>query len=206
MVVYERKSNPPDGPILNILPRNRPLARPLKCDNFISHLHGIESQQCEKSMVEKLVATKSSDEQLVRNLYVRLLECWNNRDANGFADLFLEQGFTIGFDGSESNGKKEIQHHLSGIFAHHQTAAYRHTIRRILPIDPTIWMVRADVGMIPPGKNEINPDLNAIQTIVTKKINSEFKIVLLQNTPAAFHGRPEAKEKLTNELKNQNGK
>ena len=157
-------------------------------------------------MKEMEVIRTTEDEELVNSLYHRLLEYWNKRNASGFADLFSEDGYTIGFDGSEAKGKQVIQQHLSAIFAHHPTAKYVSLVRKIYPIEPSVWVVRADVGMIQPGQQEINPALNAIQTLVVAKTNNEFKIALLQNTPAAFHGRPEAIEKLTNELRHIYGK
>ena len=54
--------------------------------------------------------------------------------------------------------------------------------------------------MIPPGQTEINPTVNAIQTLVAQKEADEFKISIFQNTPAAFHGRPELSSQLTSEL------
>ena len=61
-------------------------------------------------------------------------------------------------------------------------------------------MLRAVAGMIPPGQTEINPKVNAIQTLVTQEETGKFKIVIFQNTPAAFHGRPELSLQLTSEL------
>ena len=54
--------------------------------------------------------------------------------------------------------------------------------------------------MIPPGQTEVNPKVNAIQTLVAQKETDEFKIAIFQNTPAAFHGRPALASQLTSEL------
>ena len=37
--------------------------------------------------------------------YRRLIEAWNRRDADGFAAAFTDTGSTIGFDGSQMNGR-----------------------------------------------------------------------------------------------------
>jgi hypothetical protein len=55
--------------------------------------------------------------------------------------------------------------------------------------------------MVPPGQSDINPAVNAIQTIVAVNRAGEWRIALLQNTPAQFHGRPEMVEALTQELR-----
>jgi uncharacterized protein (TIGR02246 family) len=44
----------------------------------------------------------------VQALYQKLIDAWNNRDAEGMADQFSEQGVQIGFDGSKVVGKAEI--------------------------------------------------------------------------------------------------
>jgi hypothetical protein len=43
--------------------------------------------------------------------------------------------------------------------------------------------------------------LNAIQTFVASREAGGWQVQALQNTPAAFHGRPEARELLTAELR-----
>jgi hypothetical protein len=55
--------------------------------------------------------------------------------------------------------------------------------------------------MVPPGQNDINPKTNTIQTMIAQKLDNQFLIALYQNTPASFHGRPEASEELTTELR-----
>ncbi len=51
-------------------------------------------------------------------------------------------------------------------------------------------------------KYDIRPELNAVQTLVAVKHgNDRWKIAIYQNTPAAFHGRPELGEQLTEELR-----
>jgi len=64
-----------------------------------------------------------------------------------------------------------------------------------------VTLVRAVVGMIPPGQSQLNPAANAIQSVVIVEKEGEFKIALLHNTPAAFHGRTELAEQLTEELR-----
>ena len=144
--------------------------------------------------------TITHTESQVRALYDQLLHCWNERKHSAFAELFLDDGYTIGFDGTVSNGKSQINQHLGEVFQHHKTATYVNIIRGIRALNESVWIIHADVGMIPPGSNEINPKLNAVQSLVVMNAHQGLRIALLQNTPAAFHGRPEAVDQLTNEL------
>jgi uncharacterized protein (TIGR02246 family) len=143
----------------------------------------------------------STDEVEVRALYRKFLDAWNRRDANGMAELFSQNGQAIGFDGSQMNGRSEIAGEIGQVFANHQTAAYVAKIREVRFLTPDVAVLRAVVGMVPPGQSDLNPAVNAIQTLVSARKNSEWQIELSQNTPAQFHGRPELVEQLTEELR-----
>ena len=144
---------------------------------------------------------QQNDETNVRLLYIKLLACWNNYDADQYSELFTDDANVIGFDGSQMNGKEQIRKELSRIFKDHKPAAYINIIKEIRFINPDVAILRAMVGMLPPGKSDINPEVNAVQTMVAQKQKEIFVITLFHNTPAAFHGHPELREKLTEELR-----
>lgn len=143
----------------------------------------------------------SADEMEIQALYFQLLENWNNRNATGFAALFSSDGSSIGFDGSIFDGPAEIKASLSQIFAHHQTASYVAKVRHVRFLAPHVAILRAAVGMVPPGQMDLNPAVNAIQTLTVTRQSDHWRIALLQNTPAQFHGRPELAQQLTDELR-----
>lgn len=138
----------------------------------------------------------------IRNIFRRLIEFWNERDAEGYASLFNTDGNVVGFDGSQVNGREAIRDHLSGIFADHETAAYVCIIREVRLLEDSTALLRAVVGMVPPGQKDINPAANAVQSLVAVKRGGQWKIELFHNTPAQFHGQPEHAQMLTDELRN----
>ena len=140
-------------------------------------------------------------ERATRELYERLLAAWNKRNARDYALLFASNGSVVGFDGSQVNGQLEIGAHLSEIVSHHQTAAYVTIVREVRSLATDVTVLRANAGMVPPGKDDLNPELNAIQSMVAARKNNKWEIALFQNTPAAFHERPEVRKKLTDELR-----
>jgi len=142
-----------------------------------------------------------TDEKEVGLLYQELLKRWNKRRASEMTDLFAEDGNLVGFDGSQINGRSEARTVLSQIFANHQTAAYLGIIKEVRLLSPDVAILRAVAGMVPPGESDINPEVNAVQTLVAVKQHNNWIIALFQNTPAAFHGRPELSERLTEELR-----
>jgi uncharacterized protein (TIGR02246 family) len=134
-------------------------------------------------------------------LYRRVLAAWNNGNAEEMASPFAEFGSIVGFDGSMVNGRTAIRAHLAPIFKGRPTPAYVAKIREVRPLGDRAALLRAVVGMIPPAKTDINPELNAVQTLVAARHGPEWQIEIFQNTPAAFHGRPQEAEDLSAELR-----
>lgn len=136
----------------------------------------------------------------MKKLYGDLLAAWNRRDASGMARLYANDGLQVGFDGSHMSGAAEIEAHLAPIFASHPTGKFVGIVRSVHELGADVALLHAHAGMVPPGKDDIKPELNAVQTLVAKRLDSAWRVALFQNTPAAYHGRPEAADKLTAEL------
>jgi uncharacterized protein (TIGR02246 family) len=144
----------------------------------------------------------SSDwDRATRDLYAHLLEAWDKRNARDFALHFASEGNLVGFDGSQVNGQLEVGAHLSEIFTHHQTPRYVSIVREVRLLATDATLLRANTGLVPPGKDDIDPALNAVQSVVAVQKGGAWKIVLFQNTPAVFHERPDLAKKLTEELR-----
>jgi uncharacterized protein (TIGR02246 family) len=142
----------------------------------------------------------SADESAVRTLYHQLLASWNARHASDFAAAFADDAEVIGFDGSQMTGRAEIEVTLRQIFADHETGAYVGIVRSVRFLAPEVAVLRAVSGVIPAGQAELNPALNAHQTLIAIKHDGAWRIALYQNTPAQFHGRPDLVQRLTDEL------
>ena len=143
----------------------------------------------------------SAETQTIEALYGQLLEAWNRQDAKSYAALFSDNANMIGFDGSQVDGRASIETNIGGIFRDHKTARYVWKVREIRFLTPEIALLRGVVGMVPPGKTDIMPERNAIQSLVLEKLGNHWEISLFQNTPARFDGRPEVAEALTEELR-----
>jgi uncharacterized protein (TIGR02246 family) len=142
-----------------------------------------------------------ASERDIRELYRQLLETWNKRNARDYALLFAPDGSLVGFDGTQVFGQVDIGSHLSEVFSHHQTARYVSIVREVRSLTEGAAILSAVAGMIPPDKEDINPETNAVQTMVAVRKSGAWKIAHFQNTPAAFHGRPDDAKKLTEELR-----
>lgn len=152
-------------------------------------------------MSEKQGQNFSSREDEIRELYHDLLDSWNRRNGKEMASFFSDTGNVIGFDGSEMGGREAIEKEVSQIFRDHMTAPYVFKVREVRFLTDDVAILRGMVGMIPPGQTELNPSVNAVQTLVAVKRAGQWKIELFQNTPAAFHGKPELVQAFTDELR-----
>ncbi|WP_226583520.1 SgcJ/EcaC family oxidoreductase [Acuticoccus sediminis] len=137
----------------------------------------------------------------VRELYLRLLRGWNNRNEAAIAKCFSDDGIMIGFDGSIAQGRTAIRNHLSPIFANHPTARFVAIVRVINEMNNS-GILLADAGMIPPEANQIIPAANARQTIVAEVNSERLDIKLFQNTPVALHWDENSRQELSVELNN----
>ena len=141
------------------------------------------------------------EENGIRALHAEILDAWNARDADRYAAAFTKDANVIGFDGSMMDGSEEIAAELARIFADHETASYIAKVLQVRSLADGVAVLRAVVGMVPPGQQDINPAVNAVQSLVAVRENGGWRATLLQNTPAAFHGRPQDSDRLTEELR-----
>ena len=137
----------------------------------------------------------------IRLLYQNLIAGWNAGDAAAMTGDFADDAEIVGFDGTEMSGREQIAAYLAGIFANHKVASYVTLVREVRTIAPGVALLRAEVGMVPPGGAKINPATNAVQTLVAAVArDGGWKVALFQNTPAAWHGREDEVKALTAEL------
>jgi uncharacterized protein (TIGR02246 family) len=133
-------------------------------------------------------------------LYRRLIDGWNAHDTDAMGAALGSDALVIGFDGSQMVGREQAVTELGGIFADHEVARYVTKVRSVTPLGADVAVLHAVAGMVPPGKSEIKPEQNAIQTVLAHRAGGEWSVALFQTTPAQFHGRPELSQALTAEL------
>lgn len=137
----------------------------------------------------------------VAMLYQQLLQQWNKRSAEGMAGLFARTGTLIGFDGSQLDGQAEIYSVLNEIFTNFPTAAYVSIIKEVRPLGDNAALLLSVAGMVAQGQSDISPEVNVIHSLTAVMEDGNWRVALFQNTPAAFHGRPELAEQLSADLR-----
>ena len=138
----------------------------------------------------------------IRALYASFLDGWNRRSGAAVAAGFADDGDIIGFDGTHHRGRLSIAADLRAVFGSHQTPAYVAVVRTVRPVTADVAVLIANAGMIPPGGNDLDPDLHTVHTMVAvDEGRGRWRISLFQATPAAWHGHPHLREELTEELR-----
>ena len=160
---------------------------------------GLKLTEC-TGLCHKLELKKQMETLAIEELHKQLLTFWNNQSGVGMASLFTEDANVIGFDGSQMNGRVGIENELKKVFADHKTARYVWKVEEVRLLGGQTALLRAIVGMVPPGKTELTPATNAIQSLIAVKQQDVWMISLFQNTPAQFHGRPQLVQAMTAEL------
>jgi uncharacterized protein (TIGR02246 family) len=142
----------------------------------------------------------SAEEAQIEKLYLSMIEGWNQRDAQKLAAAFDDDGMIIGFDGTHHSGAQDIEESIARIFRDHATPPFLIKVKSIRMLTADVAQLEAIVGMIPPGKEELDPKLHAFQVMTAVKRMRRWMIKHLQNTPAQLHGQPGALDALSQEL------
>ena len=137
----------------------------------------------------------------IRALYAAFLDGWNRRSGAAVASGFADAGDMVGYDGTTVSGRLSIASDLRRVFGSHPTATYVGLVRSVRSIGDGVAVLHAHSGMIPPGEDDIDPGLHAIHTVVAVLEDGRWKISLFQATPAAWLGRRDARDALTQELR-----
>ncbi|MGY1718857.1 MULTISPECIES: SgcJ/EcaC family oxidoreductase [unclassified Blastococcus] len=138
----------------------------------------------------------------IQALYAEFIDGWNRRSGAAVAAGFADDGDIIGFDGSHHRGRLSIAADLRQVFTSQQTPAYVAVVRSVRPVGEGVAMLTAHAGMIPAGAGDLDPELNAVHTMIAVDDGrGRWRISLFQVTPAAWPQHPEAREALTDELR-----
>lgn len=135
----------------------------------------------------------------VCGIYRRLIRSWNDCSTLRFTALLADHATVVGFDGTTLQGRDAVYEHLDSLFTSHEPPRFIAKIRTIRNLAGEVYFLQAVAGMVHHGQDSVDPALLAIQSLVVRK-NGSWLVEHFQNTPAAYHGRPEDREELTREL------
>lgn len=91
------------------------------------------------------------------DLYRRILEGWNARNAKEMTHPLASDATVVGFDGSVHSGRQTIESQMADLFRNHPTARYVADLEMLPEIGPAGALLRAVAGLIPPGSSAVKP-------------------------------------------------
>ena len=123
------------------------------------------------------------DQALIAAVPARMVELWAAHDADGFADLFIEDGTMI-LPGVYKKCRAEIREFMTAAYASHfkGTTVTGQPIA-IKPLAPGAVALLTVGGVLPPGETELT-DRNAIRASwILVKRDGELPLAVYQNCP-----------------------
>ena len=126
----------------------------------------------------------AGDQAAVAALTQRVIAAWAYQDADGFADVFTEDGTMI-LPGSYAKGREEIRAYLKDAFADQ----YKDTQVTGRPLDirffgPDVGLLLTRGGVLAAGESEVSDDQSIRASWFVVKEDGEWKLAAYQNSPA----------------------
>ena len=144
------------------------------------------------------------DDVTIRSLYFQMIDGWNKGSGDDFAAPFADDGDLVGFDGTHLKGRQEIASFHQQLFdTFLKGSRLVGKVRSVRFLTADVALIHAVSGTIMPGRSDIDPERNSIQTLVAIKSNGQWHLAAFQNTRAQFLGRPQEFQALTEELRQE---
>ncbi|GIF07017.1 SgcJ/EcaC family oxidoreductase [Actinoplanes siamensis] len=129
------------------------------------------------------VAPPGPDRQALLAVPARLTEVWAAQDADGFADLFLDDGTMI-LPGVYAHGRDEIRSFMAEAFA----GRYRGTRVTGSPIDvkvlaPDVVALITTGGVLAAGEQEVSAEAAIRASWILVKRDTRWALAVYQNCP-----------------------
>jgi uncharacterized protein (TIGR02246 family) len=130
----------------------------------------------------------AADQVAIAALPARMIEMWAAHDAEGFADLFTEDG-TLILPGVYHKGRAEIRQFMATAFAGpYKDSRVTGQPIDIKPLGPDAVALITQGGVIPAGETEL-PDRAAIRASwIAVRRDGQWRLAVYQNCP---RNRPE---------------
>jgi uncharacterized protein (TIGR02246 family) len=132
------------------------------------------------------VSEAASEDDLVRAIPQRIVDGWNRGDGNAVASVYADDGVLVAGHGVVKRGRTQIAKYHEALFAttiKGTTLTVEVTSVRFL--DPETVILQTEGGILWPGETSLASGNRGIQSFVAVKQESEWRIVLFQNTRIA---------------------
>lgn len=133
---------------------------------------------------------RSEDETEARALYQRLMDGWNEGNAEAFAAPFAEDGHLVAFDGTHFKGRREIvSFHQQLFHTHLKGTRLVGEVKALRFLGKDVALLHAVGSTIMRGRSTPSPERDSIQTLVAVRIDGAWQLAAFQNTRIRPIGR-----------------
>ena len=123
-------------------------------------------------------ANRDADSAAIKQFVANFAEVWNNHDAAGVADHYVEDGDFSSVKAEPSHGRKELENHYTTIFTTFlKNARTTDTVRSIRFLGPDLASVDIDWLVTEPSAPGGVMRKGLLNWILTKR-NGQWKIVI----------------------------
>lgn len=125
-----------------------------------------------------------TEEAAVRDVYQQVMQAWNRGSGADLAEMFVEDGDLIGFDGTHLKGRQEIASFHQRLFDKWlKGSRLVGQVTDVRFLGPDVAVMHAVGGTILRGKRRPAPERDSIQTLVaTRQARGDWRLAAFQNT------------------------
>ena len=134
------------------------------------------------NLTEKTEGTRE-DERAIEALYRDLMDSWGRGEGKAYAMQFTDDADYIIFDGSHLKGQQEITSTFQHLFdTWLKGTSLQGHIQKIHFLAPEAAFAIATSGLVFPGRTEVRPNRQSINSLVAVKRNGTWRFSSLHNT------------------------
>jgi uncharacterized protein (TIGR02246 family) len=132
----------------------------------------------------------ATHEPVVRELYQRLMDAWNQGDGTAFAAVFTHDGDLVAFDGTHLKGREQIAAVQQRLFDKYlKGTRLVGEVERVRFLDHDTAVMHALGNTVMRGKSTPSRQRASIQTLVAVRHDDGWRVAAFQNTRVRPMGR-----------------
>jgi uncharacterized protein (TIGR02246 family) len=133
---------------------------------------------------------RSRDEAAVRDVYQQFMEAWNRGSGTALAQVFIQDGDLVGFDGTHLKGRRDIAQFHQRLFDRWLKGS--RLVGKVIDVRflaPDVALIHAVGGTVLRGRRSPAPERDSIQTLVaTRDDEGGWRLAAFQNTRLRLMG------------------
>jgi uncharacterized protein (TIGR02246 family) len=133
---------------------------------------------------------RPGDAELIRGLYMTLMDGWNAGNAETFAAPFAEEADFIAFDGTRFRGRAEIVRSHEPLFQKYMKGTRLvGDLTDLRFLGPDVAVLHGYGSTVMRGRREPSPERDSLQTMVAVRSGERWQLVAFRTPASGPSGR-----------------